>query len=94
MLLQKAHRPYPVDQERLTRCKVELARRGMTITELACRLSADQGYVSKVISGRDRARKMEIRIAAFFRLPVDYLFPVRTNGDLLHMEAEEKLRLA
>ena len=94
MLLQKAHRPYPVDKERLTRCKVELARRGMSITELAWKIQEDRGYVSKIISGRLRTKKLESRIAAFFRLPVDYLFPVRTNGDLLHMEAEEKLRLA
>lgn len=94
MLLQKAKRPYAVDRERLTRCKVELAKHGMTITELAERVGVSQAYVSQIISGRDRARKLESRIAAFFRLPVEYLFPVRTNGDLLHMEAEEKLRLA
>lgn len=94
MLLQKAKRPYPVDRDRLVRCKVELARRNMSITDLAFALGVKRPYVSRIISGRDRASKIEERIAAFFRLPVEYLFPVRTNGDLLHMEAEEKLRLA
>lgn len=94
MLLQKAKRPYPVDRDRLVRCKVELAKRGMTITDLSIRINKPRSYVSQIISGRDRASKIEERIAAFFRLPVEYLFPVRTNGDLLHMEAEAKLRMA
>lgn len=85
-------RPYPVDTERKRRVLTELARRGLTISKLAIRIGCNRGNVTSCISGRLLCRPLEVRIASFLQLPVEYLFPVRTVGQLLAMQQAEKLR--
>lgn len=89
----RGSRPYPIDVERKTRVMVELAKRGMTITDLALHLNIDQGYLSKLISGRDLSDVNEEVIARFFHMPKDYLFPPRSGVEIMAMrEAEEQRR--
>lgn len=83
-------RPYPLDTERKRRVMVELARRGLTISELARRIDYNQGHVSSCISGRLLCRPLEERIAEFLNRPVNYLFPERTVPELLAMQKAEK----
>jgi len=78
-------RPYPKDAERRVRVKVELAKRDMSVTDLARALGMKRSNVSNIINGRHRSRKNEERIAAFFGLAREELFPPRTFGDLIEM---------
>lgn len=78
-------RPYPKDPERRMRVKVELAKRDMTITELAKAIGLQQGYVSEVINGTRRSLKNEERIAAFFGMSREALFPPRTIAQLIEL---------
>lgn len=68
---------------------VELARRGITASELARRIDYSQGHVSSCISGRLLCRPLEERIAEYLGRPVQYLFPERTVAQLLAMQAAE-----
>jgi len=81
---------YPKDWERRRLVKIELAKRDMTITDLAVSLGMNRGYVSDVICGVRRSRVNETKIAAFFGLTREELFPVRTRGDLEAMREREK----
>jgi plasmid maintenance system antidote protein VapI len=54
----------------------------MTVSELAEALGIHQGNLSSVINGTRRSPKTEERIAAYFALPRQELFPPRTKGDL------------
>lgn len=83
-------RPYPLDRERKRRVMVELARRGLTISELAENIEYNQGHVSSCISGRLLCRPLEERIAAYLGKPVEYLFPERTVPQLLAMKQAEE----
>lgn len=83
-------RPFPLDEERKRRVMVELARRGLTISELASRIGANQGHVSSCINGRLLSRTLEERIASYLKLPAEYLFPVRTGKQLLAMKQAEE----
>lgn len=82
-------RPYPLDRERKRRVMIELARRGITVSELARRINCNQGNVSSCISGRLLCRPLEERIAEYLGRPVQYLFPERTVAQLLAMQAAE-----
>ena len=75
-------RPYPPDKERRVRVKIELARRDMTISDLARALGMHQGNLSSVINGTRRSLKTEENIAALFGLPWRELFPPRTRTEL------------
>ncbi len=68
---------------------IELARRGLTVSELARRINYSQGHVSSCISGRLLCRPLEERIAEYLGRPVQYLFPERTVAQLLAMQAAE-----
>lgn len=68
---------------------VELARRGLTVSELARRINYSQGRTSDCISGRLLCRPLEERIAEYLGRPVQYLFPERTVAQLLAMQAAE-----
>ena len=83
-------RPYPKDLDRACRVKVELAKRNMSISDLAYHLSVPQSNLSDVINGRRRSPKTESRIAAYFGLPREDLFPPRTPGELLAMRKQEQ----
>ena len=69
---------------------VELARRGITVSELAKRIDYSQGRTSDCISGRLLCRPLEERIASYLGRPVQYLFPERTAKELLAMQAAER----
>lgn len=89
----RGSRPFPIDRERQRRCTEVLESCGMTITELAFHLSVSQPLISEVISGRRISPTNENRIAAFFGVPHDALFPPRTAGEIAFMreqEAQEK----
>jgi transcriptional regulator with XRE-family HTH domain len=83
----KKGRPYPPDKERRIRVKIELARRDMTISDLARALGMKQQQASAVISGIRRSPKTEEKIAAWFGLSREELFPPRTNGEMEAMRA-------
>ena len=68
---------------------IELARRGITVSELARRINYSQGRTSDCISGRLLCRPLEERIAEYLGRPVQYLFPERTVAQLLAMQAAE-----
>ena len=85
----RLRRPYPLDYERKRRVMIELARRGLTVSELARRINYNRGHVSSCISGRLLCRPLEERIAEYLGRPVQYLFPERTVAQLLAMQAAE-----
>ena len=71
----KRGRPYPPDRERRVRIKTELAKRDMSISDLAKALRISIPLVSYVINGIRRSKKTEERIAFFFGKPREELFP-------------------
>ena len=81
----KKGRPYPPDAERRRMVRVELAKRDMTISDLAHALGMHQGNLSDVINGIRLSPKTEKRIAAFLGVPVEVLFPVRDRSKLAAM---------
>jgi plasmid maintenance system antidote protein VapI len=83
----KRGRPYPPDKERRIRVKTELARRDMTISDLARALGIKRPAVSTVINGIRRSPKTEEKIAAYFGLDRQELFPSRTIAELEAMRA-------
>ena len=78
----KRGRPYPPDKERRVRVKIELARRDMTISDLARALGVNRGHLSETISGTRRSLKAEEKIAAYFGLSRRELFPPRTIDEM------------
>lgn len=89
----RGSRPFPIDRERQKRCTELLESLGMTQTELAIHLGFSKQYVGQLISGRELSLPNENRIAAFFGVPHDALFPPRTAGEIAFMreqEAQEK----
>ena len=90
----KNGRPYPPDKERRVRVKVELARRDMTISELAIALNITQSIVSEITNGTRRSKKTEEKISRFFGKPWEELFPPRSRRDLEAMREAEAKRKA
>jgi transcriptional regulator with XRE-family HTH domain len=78
----KRGRPYPPDKERRVRVKIELARRDMTISDLARALGMKQQVASAVINGTRRSKKTEEKIAAYFGMAWRELFPPRSRDEL------------
>jgi transcriptional regulator with XRE-family HTH domain len=78
----KKGRPYPPDADRRRRVRIELARRDLTISDLALALGMHRGNLTDVINGIRLSPKTERRIAAFLDVPVEALFPVRTMDEL------------
>lgn len=68
-------RPYPRDWRRKQRVMDLLFRHQMTISGLARELRVDQGTLSKVIWGTRKSPVMETRIAEYFSLTREQLFP-------------------
>jgi plasmid maintenance system antidote protein VapI len=83
----RKRRPNPPDQERRRLVRVELAKRDMTISDLARALNINRGHLSETISGTRRTKKIEERVAAFFGMDRWALFPPRTRNDLEAMRA-------
>ena len=88
----KLRRPYPLDEERRWRVLTELARCGMTITNLARAIGSNQSNVSNVINGRLLQRSLEERIAAYLHVSREYLFPERTVAEILELKKKEEAR--
>jgi len=84
----KQGRPYPPDRERRVRIKIELAKQDMTISDLALELGIKRPLVSYVINGIRHSKITEEKIAAFFGLPRDELFPSRSKKELATMREE------
>jgi transcriptional regulator with XRE-family HTH domain len=78
----KRGRPYPPDKERRVRVKIELARRDMTVSDLARVLNTNRGNLSAVIGGLRRTRKTEEKIAAYLGVTRQELFPPRSRDEL------------
>jgi transcriptional regulator with XRE-family HTH domain len=74
-------RPYPPDRERRIRVKIELARRDMTISDLARVLGIHQGNLSSIVNGTRISRKTEEKIAVFFGMTRRELFPPPAKGE-------------
>ncbi|MCL2210202.1 MAG: helix-turn-helix domain-containing protein [Treponema sp.] len=85
-------RPYPIDHERRRRVLVALAERDLNITSLARTLNITRSYVSEIISGRDKSKKIQQRIAKILCKPTYYLFPPRTPEEIGKMRHAEKAR--
>ena len=83
-------RPYPFDGERRRRVLVELARRGMSIADLARAIKYPRSHVSAVICGRLLQASLEQRIAAYLQVDRNYLFPQRTPKELLELQKKEQ----
>ena len=89
-------RPFPIDHDRQERCRGVLEQYGMTIAELAMHLGISRQLAGRVISGRQPSPTTERRIAAFFGMSEEMLFPPRTAGQIATMresETREKARL-
>ena len=86
----RGSRPYPLDAERKSRVMVELAKKGMTINDLANQINVDRAYLTKIISGRDISDINEEKIARYFRMNKDYLFPPRSAAEIASMREAEK----
>ena len=82
-------RPYPMDRERRRLVMIELAKRGMTITDLAKKLMLPISLISMVINGRRRSPKTEKRIAVFLGKTREALFPPRTPEEIRKMRGKE-----
>jgi plasmid maintenance system antidote protein VapI len=78
----KRGRPYPPDREREAKVKTELIRRGMTASTLAEVLRIHRGNLSSIINGTRISPKTEEKIARYFGLSREELFPPRTNAEL------------
>ena len=75
-------RPYPPDRERRIRVKTELAKRDMTVSDLARILHIHQGNLSSIINGTRLSKKAEEKIAAYFGTTRKELFRPKTRGEL------------
>ncbi len=82
-------RPFPVDKDRQARCKRVLSDCGMTQNELALHLGVSKVLISNVISGKQLSVTTEKKIAAFFGLPREALFPLRTAEEIAMMRVRE-----
>ena len=87
-------RPYPFDGERRRRVLAELARRDMSIAELARAIGDGRSHVNEVINGRRLQESLEKRIADYLHVSCDYLFPRRTVRELLELQKQEKEKAA
>lgn len=93
--LNKGCRPFPLDKDRQNRCREVLESYGMTQEELGLHLGVSKVYISNVFSGRRLSPSAETRIAGFFNLPREAMFPKRTVEQIYQMrlqEQEEKTR--
>ncbi len=86
----RGSRPFPFDRDRKTRCMQLLDSCGITITELALHLGMQKTHVSNIISGRELTESGEKKIADFFGVPREAIFPLRTNGEIAYMREEER----
>lgn len=83
-------RPFPLDEERKSRCTGTLKALGLSQVELASAIGVDRSLISNVISGRQPSPSLEKRIAMFLGVPETQLFPVRAAGEIARMRETER----
>ena len=82
-------RPYPVDIERRRNVRRALIDfRVNSVSELARKMNISQPVLAEVISGTRHSTTIENKIAAFFGMEHDALFPPRSLPQMLAMEDE------
>lgn len=90
---QVTRRPYPFDFERKQRILAAMNSKGIkTVSVLAKKIKMNQGLLSCIINGTRRSPINEKRIARFFKVPTETLFPPRSAEDLAIMNKKEKER--
>ena len=86
-------RPYPVHIERRRNVRREMLNMGIeSIQELSVRMGIDRSVLTSIISGTRHSIETENKIAAFFGMEHDALFPTRTQKQMLLMEDEAERR--
>lgn len=83
-------RPFPFDPERKMRCMQVLRSYDMSITELAQNIGIRKTHLSNLISGRDLSSMYEEKIAHFFEVEKDVLFPPRTPNEIAELRKKEQ----
>ena len=82
-------RPYPVDFERrLNVMRVMFIENIDSIKELSEKTGLDRTVLTSIISGTRHSTSIENKIAAFFGMEHDALFPPRSLPQMLAMEDE------
>ena len=86
-------RPYPVDIERRRNVRRAMLNRGIeSIQDLSVKMGIPRVVLSRIISGTRHSIETENRIASFFGMEHDELFPPRTQKQMLLMEDEAARR--
>lgn len=86
-------RPYPVDIERKQNVIKAMFNMGIeSIQELSARTGITRTTIVHIISGTRHSIKTENRIAAFFGMEHDALFPPRSLPQLIALEDEAERR--
>jgi len=80
---------YPLDRERRRRVMIALAEKELTASALAEVLCISKTLVSLIICGRRRSELTEMFIADYLGKSSDYLFPARTQEEILKMRQAE-----
>lgn len=83
-------RPYPVDEVRRHRVELAMRRLGMTNRELAAMSKTRETDLPSLISGRWLSRTAEERVAHVLGQDVEWLFPQRSQEELLRMREEQE----
>ena len=86
-------RPYPVDIERRRNVRRAMLNMGIeSIQELSRRTGITRTTIVHIISGTRHSIKTENKIAAFFGMEHDALFPPRSLPQLIALEDEAARR--
>ena len=86
-------RPYPVDIERRRNVRRAMLNANIdSIKELAMLIGLPVSTLSEVISGIRHSITIENRIASFFGMEHDALFPPRTQKQMIALEDEAARR--
>lgn len=90
MTQKQTSRPYPKDIERKLLITNQLYKHGITQAELATALGMQKSHLSEMIWGKRRSPAIETKIAMFFGLEREALFPARTHADIKRMREQEE----
>ena len=86
-------RPYPVDIERRRNVRRAMLNANIdSIKELAMLIGLPVSTLSEVISGIRHSITIENKIASFFGMEHDALFPPRTQKQMIALEDEAERR--
>lgn len=86
-------RPYPVDIERRRNVRRAMLNFDIgSIQDLSVRMGIDRSVLTSIISGTRHSIETENKIASFFGMEHDALFPPRTLPQMLALEDEAERR--